>query len=609
MKVNSVNNVSFQRKPMAHEMKIYTGALNEGLKLLDKQIDVIIHNSSAPSVRSENVGIGSLFSRTTLNKLIPFLKSHSISGIQQEPNGIRKIGDFSPYSPESSAKNIFVIPLEKLASDAYHNLLSKETFHNIVRNNPNANNVDYNYVSSAFDIALKEAYGNFKKGNFLKKDFAKFKSLKGELYEKYAIFRILDGKYKKEWSEWNGIDKNLFAPSTEVERELAVKRVAELKEEYKDEINFYLFKQMLIEKENAEVNKLTADMGIKIIGDSPVATPAADEWINQNLFLEGKALGCPPDFFSPEGQRWGFRYFKPEKIFNKDGSLGEAGIILKKKYEDYFASFPGGLRIDHVIGLIDPFIYTTSEKMTAKNSGRIYSQAGGKYEKHGMEFADILTKIVIPAAEKFGIDKSKIICEDLGEVTKPTAMVMKELNLSGIAVTQYDYRGATTPQKDLIMLGSHDNSSYLEFVEDLFKGHQAHRLEKKSKLLAEDTSPKGSTQGFINNYAHQIRTDKSKFIGASFAELFTSPAKKVQIFFTDLFGIPKTYNRPGTTVGNWSLRIGENFERDYYKAVSEGKAPNFAQAIATAIRQRGLDKGREHLMYKLDTSAKILAEK
>ena len=74
-----------------------------------------------------------LFSRTTFEKLIQFLRQHAVKGIQQEPINYRKRGIISPYSPESSAKNIYMIPLEKLASDEYNNLLSKKTFNNIVK--------------------------------------------------------------------------------------------------------------------------------------------------------------------------------------------------------------------------------------------------------------------------------------------------------------------------------------------------------------------------------------------------------------------------------------------------------------------------------------------
>lgn len=600
MKINAIGQTpAFGRKPNAKEMQVYTSSLNQGLELLGKQVDIILHNASAPSVKAENVGIGSLFSKTSVKKLFPFLKEHGISGVQQEPNGLRKAKDNSPYAPESSAKNILMIPLEKLASKEYGNILSKETFEKIVANNPDKKNVDYDYVRSAYDIALKEAFNNAKES----KEFLGFKAQKEAKYEQSAIFHILstvnDGK------KWSALDLGLYSTA---DKKKAAARIAEIKTQYKNDYDFFIFNQMILEKENEKSNKLAQETGLKIIGDSPVAQTAVDEWVHKNLFLKGKAIGCPPDYFSKNGQRWGFKYYDPEKIFNKDGSLGEAGEVLKQKYEEYFASFPGGIRIDHVIGLIDPFIYTTaSKKMTPQNSGRIYS-IEGKYKKHSLdEYAMLFTKIIMPAAEKYGLDKSSLICEDLGDATKPVQEIMKKLELSGISVTQFDHRGATTPAKNTIMIGSHDNQSFLEYVEAKFRNVKDKGFLRKTRLLARDTAPKDATTKEIKEYRENIRKDKRSFVAASFAELFTSPAKRVQIFFTDFFGIAKTYNRPGTSTGNWSLRLGENFEEDYYKAVAEGKAPNFANAVATALRQRGLDKGRDELMRNLDESAKIIA--
>lgn len=600
MKISAVGQTpAFGRKPNAKEMQVYTSSLNQGLELLGKQVDIILHNASAPSVKAENVGIGSLFSRTSVKKLFPFLKEHGISGIQQEPNGLRKASDNSPYAPESSAKNILMIPLEKLTSKEYGHILSKETFEKIVENNPDKKNVDYDYVRSAYDIALKEAFNNAKES----KDFLDFKVQKEAKYEQSAIFHILstvnDGK------KWSALDLGLYSIA---DKKKAAARIAEIKTQYKNDYDFFIFNQMILEKENEKSNKLAQKTGLKIIGDSPVAQTAVDEWVHKNLFLRGKAIGCPPDYFSKNGQRWGFKYYDPEKIFNKDGSLGEAGEVLKQKYEEYFASFPGGIRIDHVIGLIDPFIYTiASKKMTPQNSGRIYS-IEGKYKKHSLdEYAMLFTKIIMPAAEKYGLDKSSLICEDLGDATKPVQEIMKKLELSGISVTQFDHRGATTPAKNTIMIGSHDNQSFLEYVESKFRNVKDKGFLRKTRLLASDTAPKGATTKEIKEYRESIRKDRRNFIAASFAELFTSPAKRVQIFFTDFFGIAKTYNRPGTSTGNWSLRLDENFEEDYYKAVAEGKAPNFAKAVATALRQRGLDKGRDELMHNLDESAKIIA--
>ena len=602
-------NPSFKRIPNASEMEVYTKSLNEGLKLLNKQVDVIIHNSSAPSSWLDNTGIGTLFSRNTQKRLIPFLKAHAVTGIQQEPDALRKIGDNSPYAPESVAKNILMIPLEKLTLKEYGSILPRYDFAKIVTKSTYDGYVDYNRVYKAYDKALKIAYKNFKKGDFLKADFEEFKSAHPEL-ERAAIYRILDRKYQTAWQEWDGIDKNLYAPNNVKEAEMAQARIAELKKEHEDDINFFLFQQFIIDKENKTSNELAKKTGVKIIGDSPVASPAADELAYQNLLLKGKALGCGPDAFSPDGQRWGFGYFNPKYIFNPDGTLGEAGKVLKQKYDGYFASTPGGLRIDHVIGLVDPFLYTVkSTRMTTKNSGRIYSQAGGEFEKKESEFPNIMEKIVLQSAKEHGMGKNDVICEDLGEPNPPTMKVMKDLDLSGIAVTQFNYRGAATPERNLIMLGSHDNDSYIEYTEKLF--HQPERQNDfmlRTEYLAEDTSPKGFSADEKAKYRDELRTDKKKFIAASFAELFASPARRVQIFFADFWGIGKTYNRPGTTEGNWSLRIGNDFVKDYYKAVSEGKAPNLADAIATALRARGLDKKHKALMKDLDESAKILAE-
>ena len=607
--LNINDNNTFKRKPIGKEMEVYTSAVNEGLKLLNKQVDIIIHNSSAPSVPAENTGIGSLFSKTVQTKLIPFLKSHGFTGIQQEPYNLRKAHDASPYAPESSAKNIFVIPLEKLTTEEYGKILPKNLFNKIVKNNPDKENVNYDYIRESYDKALKAAYDNFRIGKDykMKYDFFVFKQKNRKELEREAIYRILDDKYRTNWTEWEGIDKNLYAPKNEEEVKLAQDRILDIKTSHALDIDFFMFKQFLIDRENKVSNELVKQTGIKIIGDTPVASPNADEWIYQDLLMEGKALGCPPDAFSPDGQRWGFGYFKPEEIFNPDGTLGKAGKILKKKYDTYFQSFPGGLRIDHVIGLVDPFIYTVnSSKMTAENSGRIYSE--GIYKKSKDEYSNIMEKIVLRAAKDNGLTKDNVICEDLGDKNIPTQSVMKRLDLSGLTVTQWDHRGIIAPRNNTIMIGSHDNQSFLEFIDKEMFGKKDDRFYKKTAFLAEDTVPLHSSKKALAEYTEEIRNNKKKFLDASYTELFTSPAKRVQIFFADFFGIPKTYNHPGTINGNWSLRIGENFEDDYYKAVSDGKAPNLAQTIAAALRHRGLDKHHAKLMHSLDNSAKILEE-
>ena len=314
-----------------------------------------------------------------------------------------------------------------------------------------------------------------------------------------SIFEILAKENGTEdWKTWNKTDKNLYNIKTPQQGQTSLERLNFLRKKYATDIDFYYFKQMLTEREIEASKKVNQDAGISIIGDSPVAFTPVEEWQNQDLFMKDFALGCPPDYFSKDGQRWGFSILKPETMFNPDGSLGEGGKLMQRRYEKMFATSSGGVRIDHIIGLIDPFVYSTKEpKMTKENSGRLYSSPEhkilGKYAKStDEEYAAILTKIVIPAAEKYGLTKDDIICEDLGEVTEPVRRVLDKLGLSGIAVTQFDYRGRDAQPDRLIMLGSHDNPSFIEYTKDLFAKAETEkwgkrRFKYKTANLAEDT--------------------------------------------------------------------------------------------------------------------------
>lgn len=616
---------NFQRKPSGAEIKRYTKTINEGLRVLDKNLGIIVHNSSVPSKAKQNLGIGSLLSKNAQLAFIPFLVSNGFSSIQQEPNNKRSEASPSPYSPQSNAKNIFMIPLERLATEEYSNLIPQEIIQDIINKNSERkshNKVDYNQVAKNYEKTLLNAYmslvnetdehqliglpKNERLAHIkLKNEFDNFKFEHQKDLEPMAVFDLLTRKNNCEnWKTWADEEKYLYSAENSKALKAFLKKNA-------TEIDFYIFKQWLAEREISKANKRNQEIGIKVIGDSPVAWTPVEEWLNQDLFIENYALGCPPDYFAKDGQRWGFSVLKPETLFNPDGSLGKGGKLLQKRYEKMFEASPGGVRIDHIIGLIDPFVYSKNEpKMTKENSGRLYSSPNhpdlGNYAKNSVEeYASIIEKIVIPAAEKFGLTKDNIICEDLGTVTPPVRKVIKKLGLSGIAVTEFDHRGKKQSPNKTIMLGSHDNPSFIQYTKNLFKNKRA--LNAKATKLANDTVLEGQN---VKEYKNEIKRSQNKFISVSFLELFTSPAKNIQIFFTDFFGIGKTYNKPGKQKDCWTLRIPEQNEKLYWQNVKKGTAPNLPETIATAIRHKGNDFAQRHknLLANLDEFAQILKE-
>lgn len=608
----SLNSVNFKRKPTVTEYKHYVPTIKEGLKVLNKDLGFIIHNSSVPSNPQINTGIGTLLRDITQTKFIHFISGNGFTTIQQEPNYIRRVSDPSPYNPLSTSKNIYMIPLEKLASDAYGYMLAPTLLASLLTDNDER--VDYKTIHKNYETALSSAYENFEKGlpnskkgynTFLRGLFEEFKLDKYNELEPNAIYEILTQIHNEEdWKKWPEEDKYLY------DKPEFSSRKSQLKKDYEKEIDYHMFKQWLVEREITYSNRQNEQFGIKVIADTPIAFTPAEEWLNKDIFLDGFALGCPPDYFSKDGQRWGFAILDPKKVFNQDGTLGKGGEFLQKRYDAIFKASPGGVRIDHLIGLIDPFVYLeNTTKMDGTNSGRIYSSPHipifkdyGKYTDS--EYCAILTKIIFPTAEKYRIPKQNIICEDLGEQTVPVKRALEKLGLTGLSVTQFGYSGADAPERNVIMLGAHDNQSYIEYTNDLFNragnlGEGRDRFIYKTHILGSDTVTPGKD---VNQYREEIRNDKKKFLSASFAELFTSPAKKVQIFFTDFFGIGKTYNVPGAKKDCWTLRLNSNFEDLYYKNLKEGLAVNLPEAIATAIRRKGIEFSNEHekLLRKLD---------
>ncbi len=648
MNIQPINEISFGRKLREYEKPEYSAAVKEGLAALGKELDIIVHSSNTPSAKNYDTGVGSSCSVYAEEKFYPFLEMHGFSKIQAEPDGLRKASsptsvprsqrhraNGSPYESDTFAKNILMIPLEKLVTPEYGNILSKKTYNRIVnsRHNKSSNKVDYHHVMKEYDRALSEAYKTYKtkvsKLNTIKPQQAEeiqkmvdsfwdFEVAKGADLETNAIFTVLTKIYgNDDWAKWSKrIDRRLFSPRAG-EEEKAKARIAELKAKHRDEIDFFLFKQMLVDRARKETAGKT---NLKTIGDAMVAFSYVDVWANQDLFLKDLSLGCPPDYFSKDGQAWGFAMLKPETLFDKDGSLGKGGKLLHKKYQTMFEDNPGGVRIDHIIGLVDPFVY--SKKPTEAKAGRLYSSPDNQKlkqytKKTTAEYANIVEKIVIAAAKSVGMNSKAIIAEDLGTVTKPTADVIKHLKLRGIAVTEFTnteknniYRGKNVPKRKVIMVGSHDNPAFVKWTDDLFKNKT--ELAKHAQAVAADILPPETSELTRKRYINSLIKDKEKFRTAKFAELFTSKAKEVQVFFTDFFGMKQRYNLPGTNGDhNWTLRIPQSFERTYHENLEHNRGLNMPEVIAIAIRQKGKAFADKHsaLLRNLDKFKNILKEK
>lgn len=610
-------------------LKHDTNVIGEALKVLGKEnLALIVHGSSFPARDGEDTGFGS-FNSESGHTLISYA-SKIFNAIQLGPAGKTKCTDSSPYCGTIFSGNPLFIDLKQLTTKEWGEILSLEAYKKVVRENPKQNQArtSYSYICKAQNEALKEAWNNFKGSKLLKKEFEKFKKENAYWLDNDALYEALSIENGGDfWYSWkNETDKNLMNPKNDEEKKAYEARKSEIKEKYSDEIEFYSFCQFVLETQNEETKKFALKNGIKMIADRQVAFSDRDAWAYQSLFLDGWFLGCPPDYFSKDGQAWGFPVMDPDKMFNADGSLGEGGVLMKNLYKKMFKENPGGVRIDHIVGLIDPWVYKAGKKpLPEQGAGRLYSSPEhselSRYaipscddldwtlendkEKRVKSLNDeqiklygrLIEKVVIAAAKECGLDKNAIVCEDLGTLTNPVDAVMKKYELQGMRLTQFvvaekpehPYRCKNIGENVWNMVGTHDNNPIEMWAESMINTHEGYL---HAKNLVEDLFEDAENKDDI---IVRLTQDKDYLTFVKLTEIFASKAKNVQIFFTDYFKIKETYNTPGTSGDqNWSLRLPNNFEEltpidlnAILKAAIIARGKEFATKHAILIEKLG----------------------
>ncbi len=615
--------------------------IKEALNVLGKKhFAFIAHANSFPAEEGKNTGFGTVNSNAA-KKLIDFL-SGVFTDLQLGPAGKTKSIDASPYTGTIFSNNPLFIDLEQLTTDEWCHILSYDTYKRITENNPNKdiNKTAYSYIFNAQEEALKEAWENFKNCDcHLKQKFEDFKERNKFWLENDSLYEALTQEHNNDyWPMWKSeVDKNLLNPQNEEQKAQYAQRINELKEKYSDVINYYSFCQFVISIQNEKSRLYAQEKGMKMIADRQVAFSDRDNWAYQAYFLKGWCLGCPPDYFSEDGQMWGFPVMDPEKLFNKDGSLGEGGILMKELYKKMFTENPGGVRIDHMVGLIDPWVYVAGKKpKIEEGAGRLYSSPEhpvlSRYaiatkddlnyeveadkeerilkltEEQIRHYGALVEKIVIGAAKEVGLDKDSIVCEDLGTLTYPVVSVMKEYNLQGMKLIQFvvpekpehPYRCKNITPRSWVMVGTHDNEPIRMWADKTINTEAGYL---NGKNLAQDLWPDASEEE-KEQIAVRISKDAPFLTQTKLVELFACKAENVQIFFTDFLGLYDVYNRPGTSGDkNWSLRIPDNFEEVYNNNLKEGKALNLPLILKLAIEARGREfaLNNQEIIKKLES--------
>ena len=435
--------------------------------------------------------------------------------------------------------------------------------------------IDYDYLRTSRDEMLRKAFDRCDAKTL--KEVDKFLEENAWAADVAAYQTVKDDNFGKPWWEWSDDRLKNYDP----------KAVSELtgSVNYK----YHAFVQYLFVTEWAEVKKEINDLGIAIIGDMPiyVSGDSADVWASRDMFkmasaakvnkllsdyekamakyqkeikkAEGKTeelpkepskpkpealvfdkvAGVPPDYFTADGQLWGNPIYDWKKMKADGYEWWMKRIEMNFMLYDY-------LRIDH-FRAFSSYWEVDADAETAK--------FGEWCKGPGLEFFDVM--------DKKGIDRSRLIAEDLGEVTPDLAEFMSKVNIPGMRVMEFAfYPGDDSSfmphnfNRDCVAsTGTHDNNTLLGWLWD--------SPENVRNFCLEYCGFTGDNWGDGGSRSASCR--------AIIKTLWMSHAAVAIIPIQDMLGYggDTRMNTPGTPTGNWAVRFTkedlDSIDNEWYR--------------------------------------------
>jgi len=255
-----------------------------------------------------------------------------------------------------------------------------------------------------------------------------------------------------------------------------------------------------------------------------------------------KVAGVPPDYFSADGQLWGNPVYDWKKMREDGYQWWMDRIEENYKLYDY-------LRIDH-FRAFSSYWEIEANAETARE--------GQWCKGPGLEFFDKMDKV-------FG-DRSRLIAEDLGEMTPDLKEFMENVHIPGMRVMEFAFNPGDDSsfmphnftKNCVAYTGTHDNNTLLGWLWDC--------PEHVRDFCLDYCGFEGSNWGDGGTHSASCR--------AIIKTLWMSHADVVIIPIQDMLGYggDTRMNTPGTMDGNWMVRFTrEDFDaidNDWYAKIN-----------------------------------------
>ena len=506
-----------------------TGNLKNEEGIIMRESGILMPVSSLPGP----YGIG-CFGAEAL-KFVDFLAAAGQHIWQLLPLSPTGYGD-SPYQSCSAfAGNPYFIDLDALKTDGL--LTAAQLKAEPWGTDPLS--VDYGTLYTSRYKVLRAAYaawrekyaGRFGCAHYYPDDYYAFTLTNESWLNDYALYMALKtANGMKSWAEW---------PREYRLRDAGA--LAEFAAGQEEEIGFWKFLQYEFAVQWKKVKDYANEKGIKILGDIPiyVSADSVDAWVGGELFeldAQGgfaRVAGCPPDYFSADGQLWG----NPLYNWPYHKQTGYAWWVRRVRHALGIYDL---LRIDHFRGF-DTYWAIPAGSSTART---------GKWENGpGMDLFRAL---------EAALGKLPIIAEDLGDLVPSVRKLLADSTFPGMKVLQFAFGGGDNEylphnhvKNSVVYPGTHDNTTLIDWWVNA-----APAKEKANAAAYLHLTPCKPTAKEVA----AVRTDAARI--ALLRAALGSVADRAIIPMADWLGLGAEahLNTPGKLGGNWAWRAAEGFD-------------------------------------------------
>lgn len=319
--------------------------------------------------------------------------------------------DSSPYNALSAfALNSLHISLHSLPFlEDYPELI---TTLEAIPSIPRSSRVEYERVREIKESFLNLYYTKTKEKIFQSSDYESFIECSASWLKGYALYKALRLMYEGQpWTSW---PEHLQNPDSE--------RLEELYIEYAKEIEWHSFIQFICDQQLHAVKQHATSKGVHLMGDIPIliSPESAEAWLHSRLFYFDRTAGSPPDFYSTEGQSWGFPIYNWDQIEKENYRWWIDRLQCASRYYSLY-------RLDHVVGFF-----------------RIWAIAAGQSSKQGLFEPADSSKWISQGKKIMNrmLEQCEMlpIGEDLGVVPPEVRSCLTQLGICGTKVMRWERR-------------------------------------------------------------------------------------------------------------------------------------------------------------------------